>query len=82
MVLGFLALNQPMRAIALEKGSKDKAIALVLRLLARRVGADAAVWCDRLEPLSLQKLETLAEDLLDLSTEDDLVAWMEQQGGM
>jgi len=39
------------------------------------------VWRDRLEPLSLQKLETLAEDLLDFATEADLMAWLEQQGG-
>ncbi|MEB3233701.1 MAG: Rpn family recombination-promoting nuclease/putative transposase [Leptolyngbyaceae bacterium] len=64
----------------LDQGSKREAIALVSRLLVRRVGIEALEWQERLEVLTLEQLETLAEDLLDFSTEADLVAWMEQLG--
>lgn len=65
----------------IQQGSKREAIFLVSRQLARRVGVDASAWRERLEALTLEQLEVLAEDLLDFSTEDDLVAWLEQNGG-
>jgi predicted transposase YdaD len=65
----------------LQQGSKREATVLVSRQLARRVGVDASVWRERLEGLTLEQLEVLAEDLLDFSTEDELVAWLEQNDG-
>ena len=72
----------------LQQGSKDEAIALVSRLLARRIGIDRLAWRDaagqslrdRLAAMSLEQVETLAEDLLDFSTEADLLAWLEEMG--
>ncbi len=65
----------------LKEGSRGEAVTLVLRQLARRVGIDASAWRERMERLPLEQLEVLAEDLLDFSTEDDLVAWLEQNDG-
>jgi hypothetical protein len=42
---------------------------------------DASAWREHLEALTLEQLGVLAEDLLDFSTEDDLVTWLEQHGG-
>jgi predicted transposase YdaD len=58
------------------RGSKQEAIAILLKQLTRHLGIDAASWRQRLESLTIEQLETLAEDLFDFSSEADLVVWM------
>jgi predicted transposase YdaD len=60
------------------RGSKQEAIAILLKQLTRHLGIDAASWRQRLESLSVEQLETLAEDLFDFSSEGDLEHWMAQ----
>jgi len=54
----------------------QREIALVLRLLHRRVGSISPELQAQVEGLSLEKIEALGEALLDFHTEGDLVAWL------
>lgn len=62
--------------MAKEEGSKQEARALVLRLLARRVGNVPASLQPQIEALSLPQLEDLGEALLDFSQVEDLETWL------
>ena len=50
---------------------------LVLRLLTRKVGDIPQELRSQVEQLSLTQLEALGEALLDFSTHQDLIAWLE-----
>jgi hypothetical protein len=50
---------------------------LIFRLLSRKLGSLPEAVRVRVEALDLEQLETLSEALLDFSTVDDLVAWLE-----
>ncbi len=58
------------------EGRTEDAQALVLRLLARRVGVVPAATEGQICALSLSQVETLGEDLLDFSGLDDLETWL------
>jgi hypothetical protein len=68
----------------LEAGRQQESLALVQRLLGRRLGDLPEVWRDRLATLGLPPLEELAEALLDFQSLADLQdwwqLWQEQQG--
>lgn len=60
----------------LQQGRAEEASMLVIRLLKRRFGnLDDAVM-ERIRVLPLERLEQLAEDLLDFKTVDDTEAWL------
>ena len=54
-------------------------MALVLRLLRRRLGAVEGEQEARIRALSVLELEALAEALLEFKTTDDLTAWLRQR---
>jgi predicted transposase YdaD len=60
------------------KGKHTGELALVLRLLHRRLGAASTGYEAAIRALSLDHLETLGEDLLDFRSERDLAAWLER----
>ena len=68
----------------LEGGRQRESLALVQRLLGRRLGDLPEVWRDRLATLGLSPLEELAEALLDFQSLADLQDWWQlwqgQQG--
>ncbi|NJM68558.1 MAG: DUF4351 domain-containing protein, partial [Acaryochloris sp. RU_4_1] len=59
--------------LGLQQGER----ALVLRLLARRVGTMPAEVIAQVEALSLPELETLGEALLEFSTLEEVRAWLQ-----
>jgi len=59
-----------------QEGRKEEARSLILRLLGRRLGKLEQKTIARVERLSLQKLEELAEALLDFSKIEDLESWL------
>lgn len=61
----------------LQQGRQEEALALILRQLARRIGEVTPQLQERLRQLSLTQLEDLAEALLDFSTEEDLLGWLQ-----
>ncbi|MEQ8999097.1 MAG: DUF4351 domain-containing protein [Coleofasciculus sp. B1-GNL1-01] len=65
---------------ALEEGRQREGVALVLRLLNRRVGVISPELQAQIEALSLEQVEALAEALLDFSGVEDLVSWLDRQG--
>ena len=62
-----------------QEGRQEGELAVVMRLLTRRVGAIEPQLRSRLEQLSSIQLEELAEALLDFSSKADLVNWLEHQ---
>jgi len=50
---------------------------LIFRLLTRRVGVVPDHLIDRIQTLTIEQLEVLAEDLLDFDTLDDLTNWLD-----
>lgn len=60
-----------------EEGKQEQAYALVLRQLQRRVGDLPAEVRDRVQGLSLEKLEALGEALLDFTALGDLLDWLQ-----
>lgn len=63
--------------IGYERGKQEQGQTLVLRLLQRRVGELPQEVDRRIQTLSLEKLEALAEALLDFRTIEDLLDWLE-----
>ena len=64
---------------ALEEGRQEGELAVILRLLTRRLGTLEPEMRSRLQQLSSTQLEELAEALLDFSTTEDLVSWLQTQ---
>lgn len=62
---------------AKEEGGHEKALAIVLRLLVRRVGTLDEEVRGRVQQLSNPQLEDLSEALLDFVALADLLAWLE-----
>jgi len=58
------------------KGKAEGEATVVLRLLQRRCGPISAATTARIQALPLEKLEALAEALLDFSGPADLTAWL------
>ena len=66
---------------AIIKGRKEGIIegqtALILRLLVRRTGEISPEIQTRIQQLSLEQLDDLGEILLDFTSQQDLIAWLE-----
>ncbi|MTJ11157.1 DUF2887 domain-containing protein [Anabaena sp. UHCC 0187] len=61
-----------------EEASKKEAVLLVTRQLNRRFGTVPQELLPKIEQLSREQIETLAEDLLDFSVLTDLENWLQQ----
>ena len=51
---------------------------MILRQLKKRIGTISSEDENRITNLSVEQLEALGEALLDFSTGDDLIAWLNQ----
>jgi predicted transposase YdaD len=65
----------------LQQGRQEGEVAIILRLLNRRIGTVDLQLQEHIRRLSLTQLEDLAEALLDFLNEADLVAWLQQVSG-
>ncbi len=63
----------------LQKGNKQGEERTIIRQLNRRFGEIDSSLTDRIRVLSVEKLDDLAEALLDFSEVADLVTWLDQQ---
>jgi len=63
----------------LQKGDKQGEERTIIRQLNRRFGEIDSSLIDRIRVLSVEKLDDLAEALLDFSEVSDLVAWLDEQ---
>jgi predicted site-specific integrase-resolvase len=65
---------------AMEAASAEQRgeLAIVLRLIQRRFGKLPEEVTEKILSLPLERLETLADELLDFSEAGDLLAWLEQ----
>lgn len=61
----------------LQQGRLEGELAVIIRLLRRRIATVDPELEERIRQLSLTQLEDLAEALLDFSDENDLVVWLE-----
>ena len=61
----------------LQRGRLEGELAVIMRLLTRRIGTVEPELDDRIRQLSLTQLEDLAEALLDFSDKEDLVVWLQ-----
>ena len=61
----------------LEKGNKQGEERVIIRQLNRRLGEIDSVLLERIKSLSVDKLDLLAEALLDFSNVSDLVSWLD-----
>ena len=61
-----------------EKGRLQEAIALVMRLLNKRLGEVPEAISTKVESLPLQELENLTEEILDLNRLEDLERWLDE----
>ncbi len=59
-----------------QEGRQEGDLAIVLRLLRRRLGAIPEESAARLRALPVESLETLSEDLLDFQDREDLDTWL------
>ncbi|MEH2144320.1 DUF4351 domain-containing protein [Nostoc sp.] len=59
-----------------ERGKKQEALQLILRLLTRRFGAIEPEMQQQIRTLSITQLEELAEALLDFNNQSDLVNYL------
>ena len=62
------------------EGQQQGEVALVLRLLRRRLGTVSAEVENRIRALPVAELEALGEALLDWHTPAELMAWFQRQG--
>ncbi|HEY9742194.1 MAG TPA: DUF4351 domain-containing protein [Coleofasciculaceae cyanobacterium] len=60
-----------------QQGKQEEAVAIVLRLLLRRLETVEPELQLRIQQLSSTQIEELAEALLDFSTKEDLLLWLE-----
>ncbi len=63
-----------------QEGRRKEAVAMVLRLLNRRLGSVDSAAEESVKRLSLAQLETLAEALLDFGDRNDLHNWLRSHG--
>jgi len=63
------------------EGRRAEASSMTLRLLARRCGPLSEATAARIQTLPLERLEALADALLDFQGADDLAAWLAEQAG-
>ncbi|MEK6288814.1 MAG: DUF4351 domain-containing protein [Acidobacteriota bacterium] len=65
----------------LKQGRQEGEITLVLRLLTRRCGELGPSLQSRIRKLPLNKVEALAEALLDFKAANDLKNWLDENEG-
>jgi len=65
----------------LAEGRQEAAASVTMRLLSRRCGPLNAETRTRIEALPLERLEDLAEALLDFQGPADLAVWLAAHGG-
>lgn len=63
----------------LQEGRQEEASSLVIRQLNRRLGALDPQVLSQISSLSIDQLETLAEDLLDFVSLEDLIGWLNKK---
>ena len=63
----------------LQQGLQQGELAVVVRLLTRRLGTIPDQLRSQIQALPLPQLENLAEALLDFTNLSDLVAWLEAE---
>lgn len=76
----YQSIRQEGKQEGLQEGLKQEALTLTMRLLQRRFGKVEARIIAKVQELSREQLETLTEELLDLSELDDLDAWLGYPG--
>ena len=64
-----------------QEGRQEGEATVTFRLLNRRCGPLSVATTARIKALPLERLETLAEALLDFSGPADLAAWLSEHGG-
>jgi hypothetical protein len=64
----------------LERGRQQEAAALVLKLVARKMGALEPALEEQIRALPVAQLESLAEALLNFTNKTELAAWLQQNG--
>ncbi|MEH2301657.1 MAG: DUF4351 domain-containing protein [Nostoc sp.] len=72
-------LYQRDREQAVQEGNKQGEQRLVIRQLNRRIGEIDTSLIERIQGLSIEQLENLAEALLDFSSVADLEIWLNQE---
>jgi len=60
-----------------QEGRQSGEVALVLRLVQRRMGAMDEAIASRIRSLPMEQLETLAEALLDFTQPQELITWLD-----
>ena len=65
----------------IERGKIEGEIGLIMRLLVRRVGDVTQEVQTRIQGLSAEQLDDLGEALLDFTSEEDLIAWLDSAAG-
>jgi predicted transposase YdaD len=63
--------------MGIEEGRKEGERSVILRQLTRRVGLVPEAMTDRIQQLTIEQLEALADALLDFTKLNDLVSWLE-----
>ncbi len=63
-----------------EKGEKKGKLSFCMLLLNQRFGELESSIVEKVEVLSVEKLEALGVALLNISEIDDLIAWLEENG--
>ncbi|MFE1744905.1 Rpn family recombination-promoting nuclease/putative transposase [Coleofasciculus sp. H7-2] len=61
-----------------QEGKKEEALSLIMRQLARRLGAVDQQMQERIQALPIAQLEELGEALLDFTAPTDLAVWFEE----
>ena len=61
-----------------KEGRKEEALKLVERLLQKRFGQDSQQFSEEVRQLSLSRLESLNEALLDISNINELELWLKE----
>jgi hypothetical protein len=61
----------------IERGKDNEARTVCLRLLRKRLGLVDADTQNRIEQLTVERLEEVAEALLDFNSPSDLIAWLD-----
>jgi hypothetical protein len=78
LIMRLEPLYQQDREQAIQEGSKQGEQRLVIRLLNRRFGEIDSSLIERVQGLSVDQIEALAEALLDFSSLNDLETWLNQ----
>ncbi|NEP82052.1 MAG: Rpn family recombination-promoting nuclease/putative transposase [Okeania sp. SIO3B3] len=61
-----------------EKGEKKGKLRLIMRLLQKRFGEISEAISSQIEDLSIEDLDNLGEDFLDLNSLEDLLSWLQE----